>query len=114
MGSVFGVSVQTVLLFFLIIVTQIIGGIFLPRTDAMRNLPWTAACLGTYLVSFYLMALMISRGMPLSLLLPLMAALVPLAMVGVGVWLYGEPASFAKIGWLVAACGAIGVASAMK
>jgi multidrug transporter EmrE-like cation transporter len=114
MGTVFGIPVQTVLLFAVIIITQIIGGIFLPRTDAFRNIPWTVACLGTYLLSFYLMSLMISRGMPLSLLLPLMAALVPLAMVGVGVWLYGEPASFAKIGWLVAACGAIGVASAMK
>lgn len=114
MGTMFGVPVQTIVMFALIIITQIIGGIFLPRTDAMRNLPWTAACLGTYLFSFYLMTVVISRGMPLSLMLPLMAAIVPLAMVGVGVFMYGEPASLAKIGWLVAACCAIGVASAMK
>lgn len=114
MGTLFGVSLQTILLFAVIIITQIVGGIFLPKTDAFRNLPWTLACLGTYLLSFYIMALVISRGMPLSLMLPIMAALVPLAMVGVGVWFYGEPASLAKIGWLVAACGAIGVASAMK
>ena len=114
MGTIAGISIQTILLFAAIIITQIVGGMFLPRTEAFRNLPWTAACLGTYIPSFYLMALVISRGMPLSMMLPIMAALVPLAMVGVGVWMYGEPASFAKIAWLVAACGAIGVASAMK
>jgi multidrug transporter EmrE-like cation transporter len=114
MSTVFGIPVQTVLLFALIIVTQILGGIFLPRTDAFRNVGWTALCLGTYILSFWVMALVISRGMPLSLLLPLLAAIVPLAMVGVGVWIYGEPASMAKIGWLLAACGAIGVASSIK
>lgn len=114
MGSTSGMSLQTVLLFVAVIATQIIGGIFLPRTDAFRSLGWTAACLGTYTLSFYLMAVIISRGVPLSLLLPLMAAIVPLALVGVGVFMYNEPASWSKIGWLVAACGAIGVASAMK
>lgn len=114
MGSIFGVSVQTIGLFALIIATQILGGMMLPRTDAFRNLAWTAGCLGTYVLSFFMMALAISRGVPLSMMLPIMAALVPLAMVGVGVWMYGEAASMAKIAWLVAACGAIGVASAMK
>ncbi len=114
MSSVFGIPMQTILLFIAIIATQILGGIFLPRTDAFRNIPWTAICLGTYILSFWMMALMISRGMPLSLLLPLMAAIVPLALVGVGVFMYHEPASYAKIGWLVAACGAIGVASYVK
>jgi multidrug transporter EmrE-like cation transporter len=114
MGSVFGIPVQTILLFAFIIVTQILGGILLPRTDAFRNVGWTALCLAAYIVSFWVMALVISRGMPLSLLLPLLAAIVPLAMVGVGVWIYGEPASTAKIAWLLAACGAIGVASSMK
>jgi multidrug transporter EmrE-like cation transporter len=114
MGTIFGTSVQTILLFAAIIVTQILGGVFLPRTDAFRNLGATALCLGIYLVSFYLTSLVISRGMPLSLLLPLMAAIVPLAMVGVGVMIYDEPASFAKLAWLVAACGAIGVASYVK
>lgn len=114
MSTVFGVPIQTILLFVVVIATQIIGGIFLPRTDAFRNMPWTAACLGTYVLSFYLMAVMISRGMPLSLLLPLMAALVPLAMVGVGVWMYGEPASWTKLAILAGACGLIGVAGAVK
>ncbi len=114
MGTMFGVSVQTILMFAAIIITQIIGGTLLPKTDAFRDLPWTAACLGTYVLSFWMMALAISRGVPLSMMLPIMAALVPLAMVGVGVWLYGEPASFTKIAWLVGACGAIGIASAVK
>lgn len=114
MGMVFGIPVQTILIFALIIATQILAGTFLPRTDAFRNLPWTAACLGTYILSFWLMAVLIGRGVPLSLLLPLMAALVPLAMVGVGVWIYHEPASWTKLAWLFAACGAIGVASAVK
>lgn len=114
MGTIAGVSLQTILLFVAIIVTQIMGGTMLPKTDAFRDIPWTTACLGTYILSFWMMALAISRGVPLSMMLPIMAALVPLAMVGIGVWLYGEPASFAKIAWLIGACGAIGIASAVK
>lgn len=114
MAAIAGVSLQTVLLFCLIIATQVLGGALLPRTEGFHNLAWTAACLGTYGFSLWLMAFLINRGVPLSLLLPLMAALVPLALVGVGVAVYHEPASWGKIAWLLAACGAIGVASTMK
>jgi quaternary ammonium compound-resistance protein SugE len=102
------------LLFILVIATQIVGGIFLPKTEAFRNLPWTAACIGTYVLSFWAMALMIQRGTPLSMLLPFMAAVVPLALIGVGVWVYGEPASWAKLSVLTAACALIGVAGMIK
>ncbi len=114
MGAVAGLSGQTILLFIAVIVTQVLGGAFLPRTDAFSNLGWTAACLVTYLLSFWLMALMIHRGTPLSMLLPFMAAIVPLAVVAVGVVVYKEPASFQKLAWLVAACVAVGIAGLVK
>jgi multidrug transporter EmrE-like cation transporter len=97
-----------------VIVTQIVGGIFLPKSEAFRNVPWTAAMLGTYGLSFYLMTVMIHRGTPLSMLLPFMAAVVPLALIGVGVWVYGEPASWSKLGVLTLACCLIGYAGTLK
>lgn len=114
MDKIAGISMQTISWFILIVATQILGGVFLPRTEAFQNLPWTALCLGTYVLSFWAMALVISRGIPLSMLLPAMAAIVPLALIGVGVWLYGEPASWTKLALLVVACGLIGVAGGVK
>jgi hypothetical protein len=44
-------------------------------------------------------------------LIPLLATIVPLSSIAIGVLLYGESASWARIGTLVAACVLIGVAS---
>ncbi len=114
MGTIMGISGKTILLFAAIIATQIIGGIFLPRTNAFRHVGWTVLCVGTYIISFWCMSVSISRGLPLSMLMPILAATVPLALVIVGVVIYREPASLQKIAVLGAACIAIGFASTMK
>ena len=85
-----------------------------PRTDGFTNLYWTAACLVIFAISYWCLAQMIDRGMPLSLLIPILAAVVPLAMIAVGVIIYKEAASGMKIMLLRLACGTIGVTSAMR
>ncbi len=100
-----------IILFTLICVGQIIGGALLPKTNGFTDLGWTIACLAVYSLSFWFMALLIKLGIPLSSMVPLMAAIVPLSLIGVGVAFYGESASWTKIAMLCAACGLVGLAS---
>ncbi len=83
----------------------------MPKSNGFIDLDWTIVCLAVYSFSFWLMALMIRLGIPLSSLVPLTAAIVPLALIGVGVFFFGESASWAKIAMLVSACLLVGLAS---
>src|SRR5260370_31110755 len=60
-------------------------------------------------ISFCIFAILLSRlltaGVSLSILVPLMAALGPLSGIVIGTLAYGEAASLGKIGVLLAACG---------
>jgi multidrug transporter EmrE-like cation transporter len=114
MGTVAGISVKVIAFFIFIVITQIGGSSMLAKTDGFRSPVWTAACLATYFFSFWAMAAVIRQGMPLSLLIPLMTAVIPLAVICIGVFAFGEAASFTKIAVLGAACVAVGLASAMK
>jgi quaternary ammonium compound-resistance protein SugE len=71
----------------LIAVTQIAGSTMLVKTTGFRDPLWTTACLATYLVSFFLLAETIRQGMALSLIMPILAALVPLATIVIAVTL---------------------------
>jgi multidrug transporter EmrE-like cation transporter len=109
--AIMGVSIRTILMVLFVTITQVIGSSLLVKTDGFRALGWTALCLGIYVVSFFAMATMFREGMPLGLLLPLLAAIVPLLAIGVGVFFFGETASSLRIGLLVLACVLIGVAA---
>lgn len=67
-----------------------------------------------YTVSMWSLSSIIHAGLPLGLIMPILAALVPLASIFVGVIFYKEAASLLKILLLCSACGIIGVASAVK
>lgn len=114
MATVASIPGINIVLFILICLTQIAGGAILPKTNGFTNPGWVVACLAVYTLSFWLMATMIKQGMPLSLLVPLMSAIIPLCLIAVGVFVFGEQASLPKIGLLIGACGLIGVATAMR
>ena len=101
-------------LFAFLLVTQILGASLLPRTAGFTDLYWTAACLATYLVSLWSFAYILHSGMPLSTLIPILAATVPLATIFVGIIFYKETASVTKIVILCSTCVAVGVASSLK
>ena len=95
----------------LVVVTQVAGASMLVKTTGFRDPVWTAACLGTYLVSLYLLAETIRRGMALSLVMPILAALVPLATIAVAVVVFREQASWLRLGLLSLSCLLIGAAA---
>jgi multidrug transporter EmrE-like cation transporter len=101
-------------LFLFITLTQILAISLIPRTAAFTDPYWTIACLSVYLVSLWTLSYMIHTGMQLSLLIPILSAIVPLATIAIGVIFYKEAASLYKVVLLCAACGMIGVASSMK
>ncbi len=83
----------------------------LPKTEGFSRLSPTLLCIAGFIVTAWSLARLIGAGLELSVLMPLAAAVIPLAAIGVGVFLYGEAASLPKIGLLVLACGLIGVAA---
>ena len=95
------------------IVFQLFGLILLPLTKGFTEpMPTVGAALG-FEVGIGLLARLIHSGINLSVLIPLLAATVPLATIAFGVLVYGESASLLKITMLVSACILIGFASAM-
>jgi len=107
-------DLRAIALFGVIIVTQILATSFLPKTDGFRSLAWTVPCLLFYFGSFWAMSVVISRGLQLGILIPILSAVIPLFLIGVGVFVYGESASLQKIGLLGLACLLVGAASVCK
>ena len=107
-------SLANVSLFIFVVATQIVAVSLIPRTNGFTNLYCTIACLIVYGVSLWAISIMIRTGMQLGLLMPLLAAVVPLAIVGIGIVVYREPASVRRIALLCVACAAIGLASSGK
>jgi hypothetical protein len=62
-------------------------------------------------VALAVMARLIYSGLRLSMIFPLVSALIPLGTIAIGVIFNGDPASFGRITVLVLACVAIGASS---
>ena len=105
------IPMKVVLMVAFVVVTQVAGATLLAKTNGFRDIGWTAACLATFAISLYALAETIRQGMALSLVMPILAALVPLATIAVAVTLLGEQASWMRLGLLSGACVLIGVAS---
>ena len=56
---------------------------------------------------------MYQSGAKLGIMSPLLAAIIPLGVIAVGIFLYHESASPLRITLLLAACGLIGAAAAV-
>ena len=93
------------------IILQVIALSLLPMTQGFTKLMPTLGCAVTFIAGIWMLARIAASGVQLSILIPLSAASVPLAIVAVGVLFYGEPASLLRVGMLGAACVIIGVAS---
>lgn len=110
MAVLAGLTARVVVLFAIGAAGQVGGSMLLGRTEAFRNPGWSAACLAIYMVSFWALATMIREGGPLSLIMPALAAIVPILVVLLSVFVMGEPASWARLGLLGLACLLIGYA----
>jgi multidrug transporter EmrE-like cation transporter len=107
-------SWKALVLFVVLISTQILSLSLLPRTAGFTNVTWTLACLAIYISSTWCLAYIIHAGIPLSVMIPLLAAVVPLATIAVGVIFYHEAASVLRITLLCSACAIIGIASGVR
>ena len=94
-------------------VLQVFALSLLPMSQGFTKIAPTLAISASYVIAVGLLARLVHSGVNISILIPFLAAGVPLALIAVGVTVYGEPASFAKLGVLVAASGLIGYASTL-
>ncbi|MBF9152518.1 hypothetical protein [Novosphingobium jiangmenense] len=113
METATGLTARVVMLFALCAAGQVGGSLMLGRTEGFTNAAWTAACGLTYAVSLYALATLIREGGPLSMLMPILAATVPLIVILIAVFLQGEPASWPRLGLLTLACAIIGVSGTL-
>lgn len=104
-------TIRAVIMVALVTVTQVAGATMLVKTMGFRDPAWTAACLAVYVLSFYLLAEVIRQGLALSLVMPILAALVPLATIIIAITVLGEPASWLRVGVLCSACALIGISA---
>ncbi len=95
------------------VVFQVIGLSLMPLTKGVTQLVPSVACGLAFLVGLGLMARLLNSGINLGILLPFMAAVVPLCAIAVGILFYGESASVIKLSLLVSACLVIGFASSI-
>ncbi|RKF23065.1 hypothetical protein D6851_00740 [Altericroceibacterium spongiae] len=102
--------IQSILMFAAALLGQIIGASLLPKTNGFQDLKWTAISLLSFGMSLFVISLLIKRGFALSIVVPLLSGLVPLTVGLVAIWFQGEPASYAKIAMLIAACALISLA----
>ena len=107
------ISFKAVFMVLLVVATQVGGASMLVKTEGFRVPMWTAACLATYALSLYVLAETIRQGMALSFVMPVLAALVPIATIAVAVLVLGESVSWPQLGLLSFACLLIGAAAAV-
>ncbi|HKT72183.1 MAG TPA: hypothetical protein VJQ47_04785 [Steroidobacteraceae bacterium] len=103
-----------VLMVVISIVAQVLGAALLPRTGGLTQPGYTAACALCYVVGIGLLARVVHAGVELGIVIPILAATIPLASIAVGVFVYGESAAPLKLALLVVACAAVGVAASLK
>lgn len=108
-----GISLSTGVLFAAAVISQVISIAVLPRTLGFSNLAYTLVCLVAFDLSLWMCARLSQSGVNLGLLIPAMSAVVPLASIAVGIFVYHEPTLAPRIALLIAACALIGVASAL-
>jgi len=107
-----GLSLSTIAMFSASVILQVIGISIMPMTKGLTELGYTIAFAACYVVAIGLLARITHAGVNISLLIPLVTAVIPLCAVAVGIFVYGDPASPVRVALLVGAClmaGAAGV-----
>ena len=106
-------SITTVSIFLVSMALQVFALSLLPASEGfMRPLP-TAALVISFVCGIGLMARLSASGIPLSILIPVAAAIIPLALIAVGVVFLGEQAPMLRVFLLIGACILIGLASSV-
>lgn len=101
---------SSALLFLASVLLQVGGMALWPLTRGFTEPLPALACVVAQLVAVWLLCRLLYEGVSLSSLIPLASAVVPMAASAVGVLLYAEPISLAKVVLLVGACALIGLA----
>lgn len=104
-------SASTIGLFILTCVGNQLGVLLLPGSRGFTVPLYTTGAVLSYAVGIWALAKLISDGGNISMLIPLMAVVIPLMSVGFGVLYFHEPASWPRIALLVSACALIGFAA---
>jgi multidrug transporter EmrE-like cation transporter len=93
------------------VVSQICGLFLIPMTKGFTEPLPTLGVSVAFVFAIGLMARVAHSGVNLSILAPMFSAIVPLAGIIIGMMVYHEAVSPAKLGALVTACALIGVAN---
>lgn len=101
------------MMFAVSIVFQVIGLSLLPMTKGATALIPSLGCGISFLVGLGMMARLTVSGVNLGVLIPFMAAIVPICVIAVSILVYGGSVSITKISLLVSACLVIGFASSI-
>jgi multidrug transporter EmrE-like cation transporter len=105
------ISLRDVVLFSGTLAGQLGAVTLLPRTAGFTAPGPTAACLFAFCFSIWAIARLLHAGANLSILIPILNAIVPVGAVAIGLLLYSESASSLKIALLLVACSLIGLAA---
>lgn len=106
-----GLTPRAFALFVIVVVGQIGGSVLLGYTAGFTRFGWSVLCAAVYAVSLFSLATLLKEGAPLSLMMPLLAAVVPLGSMAMALVVLGEPASWGRIALLSLSCVTIGMAS---
>ncbi len=91
--------------------SQFAGLALLPATRGFTAPLPTIGCILAFMCGIAISARMIYNGMEMSILVPLMTVALQLFTVAVGISVYGESGSFAKVALLVGSALMIGAAT---
>ena len=97
--------------FAFVIVGQALGLSLLPATRGFTAIGATVACILSFVLSFAVFARLINNGVELSTLTPVVTITLQVVVLVIGITVYHESASFAKIGLLLGAAVMIGAAT---
>jgi multidrug transporter EmrE-like cation transporter len=107
------ISLRVVGLFFASVGFQLLAVMLLPQTRGFTNPLPTIGCAGLFVCGIWMVARLYYGGAKLGIMMPLLAAVIPMGIIAIGIFMYGESASFLKVTLLLAACGLIGTAAAV-
>jgi multidrug transporter EmrE-like cation transporter len=98
------ISTHSLVLFFIVLVGQLIGVALLPKTDGYTNIGFSVLQLAMFGISFAAMSRLLRGGVPLGILIPILSGAMPLASVLISITFYHESASLPRVAMLLAAC----------
>jgi multidrug transporter EmrE-like cation transporter len=98
-------------LFVASVLFQLLAMVLLPRTRGFTVPLPTFGCAALFVAGIWMIARMYHGGAKLGIMSPLLAAVIPLGVIAIGIFIYGESTSPLRVALLVGACALIGVAA---